>query len=136
MGYYNSLYICVIGAFQQEVSGLKAELQALTDAKVACERDASAVVEEKAARLAETMDRMRSLEAAAEESKEAIAALELRARCWRFTMVFFFSGFLCVWFFVWVLIGVFSCEILFFWCVPCAFPVVFMCDMLSRARVL
>ena len=57
MGYYNSLYICVIGAFQQEVSGLKAELQALTDAKVACERDASAVVEEKAARLAETMDR-------------------------------------------------------------------------------
>ena len=86
-GCNNSLrkpYAVITGALQLEVSRIKAELQALSDAKGAIESDASAAVAEKSARLAEAMEKLRSFEAAEEESKEAIAALELQARCGRF----------------------------------------------------
>lgn len=77
-------YALTTGALQQEVSRINAELQALSDAKGAVESDASAAVAEKSARLAEAMEKLRSFEVAEEESKEAIAALELQARCRRF----------------------------------------------------
>lgn len=85
VGLYTTAYCktarMITGALQQEASRLEAELQALSDAKAVGESDASAAVAEKAARLAEAMETLRSLEAAAQESKEAIAALELQASC-------------------------------------------------------
>lgn len=106
-----ALCIHTAGVLQQEVSRLTLKLQALSEAKAAGESDAAAAVAEKAARLADAMDHLQSLETAAVEGKGAIADLELQVRCWCFFVLGFMPVVLCIC--LLFLCGCFFCEFFF-----------------------